>query len=190
VRRIQLAAFLVGTLVTAGAWSYPQPVDGQRIDAEVSMALHDLAEAQQMLRYGNSGEAERELSEIHARLDAIRALVGTPVVAGPVPMPERELSGVLRRLSMMWNPQERLAFVGRVAQGNFFTVEEVLQITQLFWGPREKVEVIETLAPKIVDPENCDRLEAVVSYPEGRRRIARLFVNRAQVVVPSVPSAF
>jgi hypothetical protein len=191
VRRIQLAALLVGTLITAGAWSYPQPAPvGQRIDAEVNLALHDLAEAEQMLRYGNPAETARELGEIRARLDAIRALVGTPVVSGPIPIEWRELDSALRRLSMMWNPEDKLGFVARLADNHFFTVAQVIQISQVFYGQREKVDVIEMLAPKIVDPEHANRLQAVIVSAEGRRTIEQRFGGQAPIVVPSTPSAF
>jgi hypothetical protein len=180
VRRIQLAALLVGTLLTTGAWTYPQPQPSrhEQVDAEINAALHDLAQIEVALRAGNQAATQRELGEIRARLDAIRALVDHVQPSGPVPIAPQLLDRELRHLSMTWDVGAKLAIVGELASGNYFTVGQVLEITQVFYGQREKIRVIETLAPRIVDPQNYGRLNAVVVRPEARARLAQIFAAR------------
>jgi hypothetical protein len=180
VRRIQLAALLVGTLLTTGAWTYPQPPQSrhEQVDAEINAALHDLAQVEYALHTGNPAATERELGEIRARLNAIRALMDHAQPSGPTPIAPQLLDRELRRLSMTWDVRAKLAIVGQLASGNYFTVAQVVELTQVFYGQREKIEVIETLAPRIVDPQDYGRLNAVIVRPEARERLAQIFARR------------
>ena len=175
MRRIQMAALLVGTLLMTGAWTYPQPEPpADRVEVEISAALHDLDQIEHALRSGNPAATERELGELRARLSAIRALVDHAQPIHPI-----ALDRALRRLSMTWDVRAKLDIVAELARDNYFTVAQVLQVTQVFYGQREKVAVVETLAPRIVDPQDFARLNAVIVRPEGRARLAQLFAPRA-----------
>jgi hypothetical protein len=173
-----MAALLVGTFLMTGAWSYPQPMPPvERVDAEIAAALNDIGQIELAVRSGNRYAAERELNEIRARLMTIRALVD--VHPGPAPIAPAALDRVLRRLSMTWDVRAKLDIVAHVASDNYFTVAQVLEVTQVFYGQREKIDVIETLAPRIIDPQNHGRLYAVVVHPDARARLDRLFAPRA-----------
>jgi hypothetical protein len=107
-----------------------------------------------------------------------------PVVEAPPPRPnvypmdERTFAQLLQTISAQSFNDNKLSIVTQAAGYNWFVVDQVARVLPLFPFEESKLTVLETLRPRILDPQNGFKLLNLFTYSSSKERAQQILMRR------------
>lgn len=175
-------------------------VDAGQLEEEVDQLLEGLSAVRALTETKSTPDGrralQRELESLRTRLLALRDLVreapaGIPapsdvvVVTPPQeetpsvdpaqpPMARDDFEAALASVESHGFAGERLDVVAELAQRNWFVVEQARRVIESFSFGKDRLQALELLAPRIVDPQNNFRLYEAFTFESDKTQARRI----------------
>jgi hypothetical protein len=100
-----------------------------------------------------------------------------PVEAGPYPISEEEFSGLVNSIKNEPFQENQLSVVQISARYNYYTVNQVVKVIDLFSFSDGKLSALEYLYPNVVDKFNSHQIVNAFTYSSDKEK-ATVIINR------------
>ena len=100
-----------------------------------------------------------------------------PVEDGPFPISEEEFSGLVESIKNESFQENQLSIVQISARYNFFTVDQVIRVIELFSFSDGKLKALEYLYPNVVDKFNSHQIINSFTYSSDKEKATEI-INR------------
>ena len=67
-------------------------------------------------------------------------------------------------------PKTRLQLLASIAKSHYFTVNQALEILELFEFDEDKLEAAKILYPSLVDPQDAYRIASAFTFDDTKRK--------------------
>jgi hypothetical protein len=101
----------------------------------------------------------------------------TPVEEGPFPISQEEFNGLINSIKDESFQENQLSIVQISARYNYFTVNQVVQVIDLFSFSDGKLTALEYLYPNVVDKFNSHQIVNAFTYSSDKEK-ATVIINR------------
>ena len=101
----------------------------------------------------------------------------TPVEEGPFPISQEEFNGLINSIKDESFQENQLSIVQISARYNYFTVNQVIQVIDLFSFSDGKLTALEYLYPNVVDKFNSHQIVNAFTYSSDKEKATEI-INR------------
>jgi hypothetical protein len=101
----------------------------------------------------------------------------TPVEEGPFPISEEEFTGLIESIKNESFQENQLSIVQISARYNYFTVNQVVRVIELFSFSDGKLKSLEYLYPNVVDKFNSHQIINSFTYSSDKEKATEI-INR------------
>jgi len=102
---------------------------------------------------------------------------GVHEIEGPVPMGEEDLSHLIEDIKNESFEDDQLSVVELSSRYNFFTVNQAINVINVFSFSSGKLKSLELIFPKVVDPNNSSQILSAFTYSSDKEK-AKEIINR------------
>lgn len=93
------------------------------------------------------------------------------------PIEARALQNLLAAIDHESFPNDRLRIVTQASQTNYFICDQVKTILSKFTFPRDRLNAMRTLKPRLLDRENAYSLQASFEFPNDKAELQRILAQ-------------
>ena len=98
-----------------------------------------------------------------------------PPPPGPQPMAGDRFARLVEAIRAESFSQQQLAVLQTAAAHEYFTVDQVGRLVDLYSFPRDKVEAVKLTRPHVLDPENGYTLSSHFDFNNDKQTVQRMF---------------
>ncbi|MFP2930047.1 DUF4476 domain-containing protein, partial [Pyxidicoccus sp. 3LG] len=144
----------------------------------------------------NSDSAQNKLRRAQETLDSVQQFVAEAPHLGVVypapqpmppppppqpvvrPMPEGPFKRLSEAVSRESFAEDKMRVISLAAGDNYFLISQVAQLIGNFPFSQDKLTVVSTLKPRILDPENGYQLYSAFSFSSDKKRLQEILAQR------------
>lgn len=101
----------------------------------------------------------------------------TPIEEGPFPISEEEFAGLMESVKNESFQENQLSIVQISSRYNYFTVDQVVRVIELFSFSDGKLKALEYLYPNVVDKFNSHQIINSFTYSSDKEKATEI-INR------------
>jgi hypothetical protein len=101
----------------------------------------------------------------------------TPIEEGPFPISEEEFAGLVESIKNESFQENQLSIVQITSRYNYFTVDQVVRVIELFSFSDGKLKALEYLYPNVVDKFNSHQIINSFTYSSDKEKATEI-INR------------
>jgi hypothetical protein len=101
----------------------------------------------------------------------------TPIEEGPLPISEEEFAGLVESIKNESFQENQLSIVQISSRYNYFTVDQVVRVIELFSFSDGKLKALEYLYPNVVDKFNSHQIINSFTYSSDKEQATEI-INR------------
>lgn len=94
-----------------------------------------------------------------------------PIELAPTAITGAEMSALRQAIKDATFRKDKLAVMALAAQGQLYSTDQARELVKLFSFDSDKVEVLATIHPRLVDPENFHTLLSSITHNSNRRTL-------------------